>query len=182
MAASESQEDEKASALTRAELALLLAAVPAEWRLFFEFLAHTGLRISEAIGLTWRHLDLGTSPRVLVREQFYEGERQRLKSRHSRRELPLSGGMAERLRALLGTPTRGEGTSVHVCRQNGAKPLQHRNAVPEARSGGDWARVEGNDGKPTAWPSFRTLRHTCASLLFGCRQECEASAGVAWAR
>jgi integrase len=29
-----------------------------EWRLFFEFLTHTGLRIAEAIGLTWRHLDL----------------------------------------------------------------------------------------------------------------------------
>jgi Phage integrase family len=59
-------EEEQAKALTRAELALLLAAMPARWRLFVEFLTHTGLRVSEAIGLTWRHLDLGARPRVLV--------------------------------------------------------------------------------------------------------------------
>ena len=34
--------EEKAKTLTRSELALLLAEVPAEWRLFFEFLTHTG--------------------------------------------------------------------------------------------------------------------------------------------
>jgi hypothetical protein len=54
--------DEKAKALTRAELALMLTTLSAEWRLFFEFLTHTGLRISEAIGLTWQHLDFGTRP------------------------------------------------------------------------------------------------------------------------
>lgn len=62
-------------ALTRAEMGLVLAAVPPEWRLFFEFLAHTGLRISEAVGLTWGHLDLDGRPRVCVREQFYRGQR-----------------------------------------------------------------------------------------------------------
>jgi hypothetical protein len=38
---------------------------------FFVLLTHTGLRVSEAIGLTWRHLHLGTRSRELVREQFY---------------------------------------------------------------------------------------------------------------
>jgi integrase len=46
--------DEQAKALTRAELALFLSALPQQWRLFHEFLAHTGLRIGEAIGLRWR--------------------------------------------------------------------------------------------------------------------------------
>jgi hypothetical protein len=46
-------EEEQAKALTRAELALLLAALPARWRLFFEFLTHTGLRISGSPGATW---------------------------------------------------------------------------------------------------------------------------------
>jgi integrase len=44
-----------AKALTRAEFALFIAAVPDSWRLFFEFLTHSGLRIGEAIGLTWGH-------------------------------------------------------------------------------------------------------------------------------
>jgi integrase len=42
----------------------VLAAVPGEWRTFFEFLAHTGLRISEAIGLTWQRVELGARPRT----------------------------------------------------------------------------------------------------------------------
>jgi integrase len=47
----EEPEDARPKALTRAELRMLLAAIPAEWRLFFEFLAHTGLRSGEATGL-----------------------------------------------------------------------------------------------------------------------------------
>ncbi len=78
--------DDRAKALTREELALLLAAAPEDWRLFFEFLVVSGLRISEAVGLTWEHLDLGDGPRVLVREQLYEGKRKRLKSNAGRRD------------------------------------------------------------------------------------------------
>jgi integrase len=165
--ANQPDHDESAKALTRAELALLLAAVPDDWRLFLEFLAHTGLRISEAIGLTWRHLDLGTRPRVLVREQFYEGERQRLKSGRSRREIPLSAGMSERMRALRRDSYGGDTAPVftsaagtELSRSNVAS----RVLKPAAESVG--LVVEGKDGKPTAWPSFHTLRHTCASLLF----------------
>jgi integrase len=160
-------EEEQAQALTRAELALLLAALPAEWRLFFEFLTHTGLRISEAIGLTWAHLDLGTRLRVLVREQVCEGERHRLKSRHGRRDLPLSPGMAERLRGLRRDSYRGEqapvfatATGTELSRPNVAgrvlKPAAEAVALV----------VEGEDGEPVAWVSFHTFRHTCASLLF----------------
>jgi integrase len=65
--------DPRPKALTRAELGVLIDALPEGERLFFEFLAHTGLRISEAIGLTWEHIDLGKRPRVLVREQVYRG-------------------------------------------------------------------------------------------------------------
>jgi integrase len=31
----------------------MLFAIPEEWTLFYELLTHTGLRISEAGGLTW---------------------------------------------------------------------------------------------------------------------------------
>jgi integrase len=149
--------DGKAKALTRAELALVLAALPSEWRLFFEFLTHTGLRISEAVGLSWQHVELGPRPRVFVREQFYDGERRRLKSRHARRELPLSAGMAERLTAHRRVHYRGEGAPVFA-----------------SAAGTELSRpnVAGRVLKPAAeavalpWVSFHTLRHTCASLLF----------------
>lgn len=54
--------DRKPKALTRRELSTLLAAIDEDWRLFFEFLAQTGLRISEAIGLTWAHIDAPVFP------------------------------------------------------------------------------------------------------------------------
>lgn len=149
-------QEEKAKALTRAELALVLAALPAEWRLFFELLAHTGLRVSEAIGLTWEHLDLGTRPKVLVREQFCEGERQRLKRHHGRRDIPLSAGMAERLRARRRDHYHGEqapvfasATGTELSRSN----LARRVLKPAAEAVG-------------LAVSFHTFRHTCASLLF----------------
>jgi integrase len=52
---------------------------------FFEFLIHMGLRISEAVGLRWEHIDLGEKPNVKIREQFYRGKRRRLKSGAGRR-------------------------------------------------------------------------------------------------
>jgi integrase len=102
----------KVKSMTRAELALLLGALPEDWRLFFELLAHSGLRISEAIGLRWEHIDLGTRPRLLVRERVYRGERGHTKTDHSVREVPLSAGLAERLRALRRASYRGERASV----------------------------------------------------------------------
>jgi integrase len=50
---------QQTKALTEQELRALLDALPPEWRLFFEFLAHTGLRIGEAVALTWADIDLG---------------------------------------------------------------------------------------------------------------------------
>ena len=146
-----------AKALTRAELGLLVAAIPADWRLFFEFLTHTGLRIGEAIGLTWGHLDLGEQPRVMVSEQIYQGSRRPLKSHHSRRHIPLSPAMTGRLLALRRDTYVGEGRPVFAS-QAGTElmpsNLSRRILKPAAKSVG------------LRWVSFHTFRHTCASLLF----------------
>ena len=75
-------------ALTREQLGLMLFAVPDRWRPFFELLTHSGLRIGEAIGLRWEHVDLGESPRLLIREQIYRGKRRKLKSRAGKRDIP----------------------------------------------------------------------------------------------
>jgi integrase len=88
---------DRAKALTRTELATLLSAIPEDWHLFFEFMVHTGMRISEVIGLTWEHLELEGKPRVKVREQVYRGERKTLKSGAGRRDIPLAPGMTARL-------------------------------------------------------------------------------------
>ena len=162
----EATEDRKQRSLTRVELTELLAALPEEWRLFFEFLTHTGLRISEALGLKWRHIELGASPRVKVREQLHDGKRKRLKSPQGRRDLPLSPSMAARLRALR--REQGSGADASVWATESGTPLNRSNLAtrvlkPAAKSVG--LTVE-EEGEQVAWVSFHTFRHTCASLLF----------------
>jgi integrase len=132
-------------------------AIPAERRLFFEFLAHTGLRISEATGLRWENLDLGEQPRIRVREQHYKGERRPLKSGSARRDVPLSAGMRPRLLAHRRDSYRGD--SAPVFASVSGRELYQANVSRDAL-------------KPAAetvglgWVSFHTFRHTCASLLF----------------
>jgi integrase len=61
----EDTEDEEVHSMSREELATFLDLCPEQWRVFFWFLAATGLRISEAVALQWRHLQLdGSCPHV----------------------------------------------------------------------------------------------------------------------
>lgn len=78
-----------------------------------------------------------------------------MKSDASRRDLPLSPGMAERLWAL-GADRPG---TDRVFTTDAGTPLSDRNVAqrilaPAAKA----AKVE--------WATFHTFRHTCASLLF----------------
>jgi integrase len=162
--------EETAKALTQSELAVLLAAIPGDSRLFFEFLTHTGLRISEAVGLRWEHLDLGDEPKVKVREQLYKGKRKRLKSKDGKRDLPLSARMTERLLALRRDTFQGASSPVFVSRAG--TPLRPENVyrrvlAPAAIATGFKVEVEvGDKRRERSTVSFHTFRHTCASLLF----------------
>jgi integrase len=144
----------RVKALTEDELRALLTEVPDDWRLFFEFLAHTGLRIGEAVALTWADVDLGAR-RIAVRRRLYRGRFDSPKSRYGLRVVPLAETLARGLWRLRGTapaeapvfPTR-EGT--HLDPSNVAarilKPAAKRAGVP--------------------WAGFHTFRHTCATMLF----------------
>jgi integrase len=145
--------EEPAKAMTRAELNRVLDEVDSRWRLFFEFLAHTGLRISEAIELRWRDLDLSLVPRLRVRRQLRDGEAVGPKTTAGRRTIPLSPAMADRLRALEGSPDALVFTTTtgrQINRSNLWRDVLH----PAAERAG------------VPWVSFHTFRHTCASLLF----------------
>ena len=146
-------DEERARALTREQLGAVLAELPDDWRLFFELLAHTGLRISEAIALTWADVEFGERPRLRVRRQLYRGTAKRLKSRSSRRDLPLAPGMARRLWPRQGKPRE------HLFATAAGTPLSDGNLrrrvlAPAAKRAG------------VPWAGFHTFRHTCASLLF----------------
>jgi integrase len=160
-------DDGPSKAMTREELGLILAAIPEADRLFFELLAHTGLRIGEAVGLTWEHLDLGAEkPRLLVREQVRQGKRKRLKSRAGRRDLPLSPYMTSRLLAHRRDTFRGPKAPVFA---SGGKLRQAGDGNPFPLSPPNHARAVLHPARKAIgleWITFHSFRHTCASLLF----------------
>lgn len=149
-------DQEPAKALTEHELARLLAEVPEEWRLFVEFLAHTGLRFSEAIGLRWSDVDF-EQQRLHVRRRLYHGV-DAPKSRYGRRDIPLAPRMLAALQHHQ-TTTRYEDYHDPVFATRTGTPLDYaclynRVLKPAARRAG------------VPWVAFHTLRHTCATMLF----------------
>lgn len=141
-------------ALTIDELRRLIAELPPRWRLLFEFLAHTGLRIGEASELRWgRDIVLGDRPYVKVRWQFADGRVCEPKTRYGKRDIPLSPGLARKLRDVAGA----DGELVFPSRR-GTRLERHNLA---AKVLGPAARRAG-----VPWVTIHTLRHTCASLLF----------------
>jgi integrase len=121
-----------------------------------KLLAGTGLRVSEALALQRRHLALdGARPRVRVRRALRRGRIEPPKSRHGRRDVPLSRGLVDRLRAHLADLPDVPETLVFVS-GNGtaldADNLRARTIKP----------VMEEAGAP--WAAFHTMRHTYASL------------------
>ena len=147
-------EEPGTKALTEEEVRTLLAALPEEWRLFFEFLAHTGLRIGEAVALTWADVDLGKC-RIDVRRRLYRGRFDSPKSKYGRRAVPLAPGLTQALWRLRGSspadaPVFATEDGTFLDPSNVAA----RVLKPAARRAG------------TPWVSFHTFRHTCATTLF----------------
>jgi integrase len=66
-------------------------------RLIVETLVATGMRISEVMGLRWKHLDFDRG-RIYVRERNYRGEQGSPKSRKSRRDLKIQPNLIEKYR------------------------------------------------------------------------------------
>jgi integrase len=144
----------QAMALTEDELRALLDAVPVQWRLFFELLAHTGLRIGEAVALTWADVDFGTR-RVSVRRRLYRGRLDAPKSRYGIRAVPLSHGLAQALWRRRGTSS--DEAPLFASRSGTCldpSNLAARVLKPAAKQAG------------VPWVGFHTFRHTCATMLF----------------
>lgn len=140
--------------LTRVQLARLLAEIPEQWRPFFGLLASTGLRVSEAIALRWRDLELGHSPQLCVRRSMVGGVVGAPKSRHGFRRVPLTRRLASQL-AELRADAGGEDL---VFRGPRGAPISPNNARYRVL-----APALERAGLPRV--GFHALRHTCASLL-----------------
>ncbi len=152
-------EHEDVRAMTDPQLARILALLPDDHRLFFQLLAATGLRISEAIALQWRHLDLDDqAPNVKVRRGVVRGTLGPPKSSYSRRDVPLDAELACALRAR---------------RRDTQWPGDEQLVFPDTRGGylhvGNLRRrvlMPAREAADIEWVGFHAFRHTCASRLF----------------
>jgi integrase len=147
--------EEHVKALSEDELRRLLEEMPANWRLFFEFLAHSGLRIGEAIALRWSDVDFNRK-RVSIERRFYRGSFDSPKSKYGRRKVPLSAGMAEELEArwLLVDDVEGLVFPSSTGTVIDSSKLMSRVLKKAGRRAG------------VPWVGFHTFRHTCATTLF----------------
>jgi integrase len=138
---------------------MVVAHVHQSHRLMFELLAATGLRRSELLVLEGRHLALdGERPHVKVRQRVRRRRGEGLvigplKSRYSKRDVPISRTLADHLAA--------EGTA--------AGELVFRSAAGSVLDPDNLAtRVLAPACKAAGveWAAFHTFRHTVASRLF----------------
>lgn len=147
-------EEDIVKAMSKKELQAFLRHVDDEWRLFFETIASTGVRWSEAIA--WRRKDLDEERSCLmVRRSLYDGQPQPPKTKRSKRDIPIGAKLLDQLAdhvsdlgpddlifaAGNGAPLRAENV-----RRRQLKPAATKAGVP--------------------WIGFHTFRHTAASMLF----------------
>jgi integrase len=98
--------------LSQEEIDLLIESASEGWRLLFTVLQQSGLRISEALGLTWNDLDLTSDGAAIhVRHQLDRGTAVTLvplKTTNSVRSIPLSDGLRrDLLTAKTASPIEG---------------------------------------------------------------------------
>ena len=142
--------------LSRNQLAVLIAMVPASSRLLVELIASTGLRISEAIALQHGDLTLhGERPNLRVRRAIVKGAVGAPKSKYGQRTVLIPPGLAGRLSVhiaqldprpdqLLFASRNGTQLDPDNLRKRMLKPLMEEIGAP--------------------WAAWHTLRHTYASI------------------
>jgi integrase len=155
----EDEQEEQVKAMSTSELATVLELIPDNHKVFFEVLAATGLRISEARALQWRHIHLdGSQPYVKVRRALVKGHMGKPKSKYGKREIPLHRDMVRALRRHHQDSEWPGRLDIVFPSQTGT-PIDHNNLYKRVLKP---AAQEAD----VAWIGFHTFRHTCATRLF----------------
>ena len=153
----EDEDEQEVKVFGREQLAAVLAMAPQQYKLLFEVLAATGLRISEAIALQRFHFQLdGSEPEVCVRRGIVRGRIEPPKSKHGKREVRLPASLVHRLRAHLAAMADQDSRALVFTNRAGnvleSGNLRRRHLKPIVE--------EVN----APWAGFHTFRHTFASL------------------
>lgn len=150
-------EEEEIKVFSREQLSAVMAMAPEYYKLLFEVLATTGLRISEAIALQRLHFQIdGSTPEVCVRRAIVKGRIEPPKTKYGRREVALPASLVHRLRAHLAAQEDHDSTALAFTNRDGnvLEPgnLRRRHLKPIVE--------EVN----APWAGFHAFRHTFASI------------------
>ena len=159
--------------LTAGEVAALLGAAGERWRPLFWFAAATGARLGEVLALRWRDLDLEAGVCRIERQLTREGRECPPKTEAGERTVPLPGALVGELRAWRLRSPWSQPDDFVFASENGT-PLDRSN-VRRAfdRALGAARFPDGRPAFPEVFgaregpkPTFHSLRHTAASLMF----------------
>lgn len=153
-------------ALTADQVRLLIENVPTEYRWLLTVMSQTGLRIGEALGLRWKHVNLEDNWKIegtyaiaptslLVCENWVRGERTTLKTDKSRRPIPLTAAAWVAL-TLQREASKWFGDEHPVFASRSGTPLDGHNIAK---------RYLKKAGRAIGVPSvsFHWLRHTAST-------------------
>jgi integrase len=145
----------------------LIDATPEPYRVLIALLAFTGMRISEALGLTWADVDFEAGA-VNVRRQLSRAKRGEpakripLKTDAGEREIDLAPKILQALRVhRFASPRKGDGDFVFSTLTG--KPIYYRNASTRGLEKAAEAIGLNRAGLPKL--SFHDLRHTAITHL-----------------
>jgi integrase len=135
----------------------VLAMAPEQYKLLFEVLATTGLRISEGIALQRLHFQIDSAtPEVCVRRAIVRGRVEPPKTKYGKREVRLPDSLVYGLRAHFAAQEDQDSTALAFTNRDG-NVLEYGNLLRRHLK----PLVEEVNA---AWAGFHTFRHTFASL------------------
>jgi integrase len=130
------------------------------YRPLFEFVAYTGLRMGEALGLTWADVDFDAGLIHVHRQLTRQGLHAALKTEAARREVILAAGLVKLLRERW-LASAHKDTADYVFGNTLGRGLDYRDVGKRFRATVKAAGLDDGRGRV----SMHSLRHTFASLL-----------------
>jgi integrase len=154
--------------LTADELERLLAQMSDTFRPVASVCAYAGLRVSEALGLRWRDLDLKAGTISVTGQLGVAGNRlATTKTRASAAKVPLLPALERQLSAHRVRQARMSLALVRadelVFTTARGKPQSRRNALRAIRVAGDKAKLNGDGLEPIG---LHDLRHSLVAIAF----------------
>jgi integrase len=136
---------------TPEEAQRIINAAPEPWNICFAFMAYLGLRTGETVGIAWQHVDIDSAV-LMVRQSNWRGRFLTVKSKASRRDLPIPLVLVDMLRnyqphwipnahGLLFANHKGQPITACYVRRDILHPIRERLEIPR---GGFHAFRHGN--------------------------------------